>query len=134
LFYSLQRPRAGVLGRLALGNVSLKVADFMAHEYGAGRDAGLRDCSARAARLLGVPSAPRRFSPGERLAWQRWAPLVLLLPGVQGWSTTEKTALVRVIRAKGGRSEADFSRLFDRHTALRRAVLALARPLPPISR
>jgi hypothetical protein len=118
-----------VLGRLALGTVSLRLADFMAREYGADRDAGLRDCSIRAARLLQVPSPPRRLSPGERLAWQRWAPLVRLLPGVQRWSADEKAALVRVIRAKGGRSEADFSVLFDRHPKLRHAVLALARPL-----
>ena len=37
----------------------------------------------------------------------------------------EKQALVRVIRAKGGRRESDFAVLFDRHRRLRDAILRL---------
>jgi len=129
VFFHLQRPRTDVLGRLALGNVSLAVADFMARQYGADREGGLQDCSTRAARLLGAGSR-RGFSAGQRLAWERWAPLVLLLPGVERWSASERAALVRVIRAKGGPRESDFVRLFDAHRRLRQAVLALARPRP----
>jgi hypothetical protein len=54
---------------------------------------------------------------------------VLLLPGVARWSTSEKAALVRVIRAKGGPSESEHNLLFDQHVPLRRAVLALSRPV-----
>jgi len=68
----------------------------------------------------------RRLSAGERLAWERWSPLVLNLPGVRRWGVAEKRALVRVVRAKGGRHESDYAMLFDRHRLLRRAVRALA--------
>jgi hypothetical protein len=72
----------------------------------------------------------RAFSTGERLAWQRWSPLVLLLPGVERWSAVEKQHLVQAIRAKGGRSEAEFVPLFDSHWKLRRAIVALSRRPP----
>ena len=49
-----------------------------------------------------------------------------ILPGVERWSGTDKRALVKVIRAKGGRRESDFVRRFDGHRRLRRAVLQLA--------
>ena len=54
----------------------------------------------------------------------------MILPGVERWSRGEKTALIRVIRAKGGRRESDFVRLFDRHRRLRRAILKLAAEPP----
>ncbi|MEN8006450.1 MAG: hypothetical protein ABFS42_05510, partial [Candidatus Krumholzibacteriota bacterium] len=54
-----------------------------------------------------------------------WAPLVMILPGVEGWPQDEKRALVEVIRAKGGRRESDFTLKFDAHTKLRRALLKL---------
>jgi hypothetical protein len=42
------------------------------------------------------------------------------------WSPAERRALVRVVRAKGGRRESDFVRAFDAHAKLRHALLALA--------
>ena len=53
-------------------------------------------------------------------------PLVLLLKGVKRWSPQNRRALVRVVRAKGGRRESDFVKLFDSHRLLKKAVLDLA--------
>ena len=69
----------------------------------------------------------KKLSGGEKLAWERWAPLVDVLPGVDRWSRAEKAALTEIIRAKGGRSEAKYVALFDQHTKLRRALLRLAK-------
>ena len=66
------------------------------------------------------------LSAGERLAWERWSPLVLILPGVERWSAADRRALVRVVRAKGGRRESEFLRRFDRHPRLDQALLELA--------
>ena len=71
----------------------------------------------------------RRFggwTGGERLAWDRWSPIVIALGDAGGWPAADRAALVDVIRAKGGRRESDFVRRFDRHRRLRRAVLGLA--------
>jgi len=77
----------------------------------------------RAARRRARP----RLDPAERQAFERWAPLALLLPGVRRWSAAERRALAGVMRAKGGRRESDFVRAFDAHAKLRVAVAALAR-------
>ena len=74
--------------------------------------------------LLGVASL-RSFSGAERQAWERWAPLIRILPGVGRWSAVAKRALVRVVRAKGGRRESDFVHRFDAHDRLRGAILRL---------
>ncbi|MFQ5899061.1 MAG: hypothetical protein ACE5JN_12570 [Candidatus Methylomirabilia bacterium] len=125
IYLYLRRPRKDVLGRLSLGNVGLRVTRYIADRFGADREAATRTCSREAARLLGLRSL-RAFSAGERLAWERWSPLIMTLPGVERWNRGEKQALVRVVRAKGGRRESDFVALFDRHRRLRDAIAKLA--------
>lgn len=120
------RARPDVLGRLALGNVALAVTRRLTAVYGANLEKAERECSREAARLLGLGSM-RSFSPGERLAWKRWSPLVTALPGVHRWGAGARKELVRVVRAKGGRRESDFVALFDGHKLLRKAILKLAR-------
>ena len=68
----------------------------------------------------------RRFSPGERLAWDRWGPLIMILPGLNRWPRPDKRALVQVVRAKGRRRESDYLLRFDQHRRLRRAIRQLA--------
>ena len=70
--------------------------------------------------------SPLALSADEREAWERWSPLVRILPGVESWSARERRALAAVIRAKGGAHESDFVGRFDRHDKLRRALLELA--------
>ena len=125
VFLHAGKPRADVLGQVPLGNVGLRISRLLAARGGADRERAVRECSRDAARLLGVRSFGA-WTPGERLAWERWSPLVLALGDAGGWPAADRAALVDVIRAKGGRRESDFVRRFDRHRRLRRAVLGLA--------
>ena len=126
LYFHLGAEREDVIGLVQLPNVGLKVTDALAKRFGADRERAARETLREAQRLLHVPSLGG-FSPGERLAFARWAPLVTILPGVARWSETARRALVEVIRAKGGPRESDFVRLFDAHRPLRRAILELSR-------
>jgi hypothetical protein len=101
-----------------------RAAALMARRSGADRSAALEEASQRLMRLAGLRSL-QGFTPGERLAWRRWSPLALALPGVSRWSTAERRALGRVVRAKGGRRESDFAALFDAHPKLVRALFAV---------
>lgn len=125
LFFERGRPRADVIGVLPLPNVGLRVTEYVANRFGSDREAATRTCAREAASLLGLRSFAR-LSAGERLAWERWSPLLLVLPGIGRWSPEEKRALIDVVRAKGGRRESDYALLFDRHRPLRRAVQELA--------
>jgi hypothetical protein len=126
VFWHRGKKRADVLGRFPLGKVGLKVTAYLSERFGGRRKDGEKVCVEEAARLLGVRSM-RGFSPGERIAWRRWAPLVMILPGIERWSASDRRELVRVIRAKGGKRESDFVRLFDSHARLRRAIVRLGR-------
>jgi hypothetical protein len=125
VFYYTTRPRKDVLGHIPLGDIGLSIVRYIAKRFGSDRESAARTCSEEAARLLGLRSSGA-LSSGERLAWERWSPLIKALPGVARWPVSDRRALVQVVRAKGGRRESDFVLLFDRHRRLRKAVLDLA--------
>lgn len=131
MFLCAGRRRDDIMGILPLENVGLAVSDYLARRFGSNREAGTETCAREAVRRLGVRWPPR-WNRAERLWWDRWAPLVMCLRGVERWSPSERRHLVEVIRAKGGRYESDYVRLFNAHSRLRRAIAALIRPLRPI--
>ncbi len=125
VFFSLKKGKRDILGAWPGGNIGLRIASYVAARFGSDRERASRVLEREAAKLLGQRSR-RGFSAGERLAWRRFSPLIMTLPGIERWSRSEKRALVAVVRAKGGAREADFVRLFDAHRKLRRAVWRLA--------
>ena len=125
LYLALGRERDDVIGRLELPNVGEQVMKSVAARFGSDREAADRVCAREAAARLGVRLAG--WSPAERAAWRRWAPVVLILPGLDRWSRGERRALAEVVRAKGGRHEAEFVRRFDAHRKLRDAIGRLTR-------
>ncbi|GAB4141778.1 MAG: hypothetical protein Fur0037_08710 [Planctomycetota bacterium] len=125
VYWSSGRPRDDVIGIFPLSAIGLAATDYLASRFGADRERGLQRCSREAARLLGC-AGWRRWDAGERLWFERWSPLVLALPGVEGWPARDRALLADVIRKKGGRRESDYARALDSHRRLRRALHALA--------
>ena len=125
LFLDLERRRASAIGRLSVAGIGLAVARQLS-EHDSSREQLERRCSARAAGLLGIRDTSA-WSRNQRLWWKRWAPMILALPGIEAWSTSERRALVRLVRAKAARRERGYVLLFDAHAPLRHALLRLAR-------
>jgi len=125
VLYFAGRQKRDVMGRLFLGMAGAKVTGMLAERFGSSREAGIRACAKEGGGRLGVRST-RGWTAGERLAWNRWAPIVTILPGLDDWSADERRALIAVIRAKGGKRESEFVRRFDAHPKLRAAVVRLA--------
>ena len=126
MYLFLGRPRKDIRGIIPLENIGLAVSRYVGQRFGSDREKATRVCAKEATRLLGVRSLGG-FTAGERLAWERWSPLMLTLPGVERWTDEERRALARIARAKGGRRESDYIRLFDAHRKLRHALLTLSK-------
>ena len=123
LFFELDpaHPR-GLPPVAALG---ARVAAQLAKHPALDRASALDEASRTLMRLAGLRSL-RGFTPAERLAWRRWSPFVLALPGLTRWSAADRRAVARVVRAKGGRRESDFAALFAAHPRLARSALRTA--------
>lgn len=125
VYYHLGRSREDVMGVLPFANVGLAVTDLLANRFGSNREGAARILGREVGRMLGVRSW-LGWTPGERLWFSRWAPLVAVLPGVADWTAAARKELVAVIRAKGGQRESDFVTRFDAHRPLRLAIRILA--------
>ena len=77
-----------------------------------------------ALRRLGAGS-DARWPRDERRAWERLAPVVLALPGIDTWSAKDKREALAALRAKGGVREIDFLRCVDAHAPLTTALQRL---------
>ena len=123
VFFSKASARDDVLGVLPLPQIGLRISASIARRFGHDRRRAGRICAAEARRLLGVR---RRPSPAQRMAWERWGPLVLILPGIRRWSPGNRRTLATVIDSKAGPRESDYLARFDAHLPLRRALVRLA--------
>jgi hypothetical protein len=129
VFLCLDRTKQDILAKIPIEELGLRISRLLADRFGADREKAVRTLSREAAQLLGVRTQ-RSWSAGERLAWERWSPLIVMLPGISRWRPEEKRALVQVAWAKGGRRESDFVTLFNKHRRLRQAILKLAEEAP----
>ncbi|MBK8177766.1 MAG: hypothetical protein IPK67_02460 [Planctomycetes bacterium] len=126
VYLDLGAQRQDVIGIYPLSNVGSLITRLVARRFGAERERATRELSREAEALLGSPSW-KGLSAEERLACERWAPLVAVLAeeaGLERWSAAERADLFEVMRAKGGRRESDFVARFDRHRKLRAAFRA----------
>ena len=112
--------RRGLPPVAALG---ARAAGVLAGGGAADRGAALDAASRELMRVTGLRSL-QGFTRAERVAWARWSPFMLAMPGLARWSPAERRALAGVVRAKGGRRESDFAARFDAHPKLVRAVFA----------
>lgn len=124
LYLYSNKHRDDVIGALPLANLGLRITDYLARRFGYDRRAAETTCAAEAAGLLGA-RVTHRTSTGERQAWKRWGPLILILPGIERWPAADRRALAAVVRGKGNPRESEYLLRFDRHRRLRRAIQRL---------
>ncbi|MHC4910050.1 MAG: hypothetical protein ACYTF9_10050 [Planctomycetota bacterium] len=103
--------------------LGVAVTQAVRNRFGSDRSAAERWCMRRVTRLLHVDRS--RWTPGERLGFERLCPLVAMLPGLDDWPERDRKALAALMRAKGATSERDFARRLGRHRRLQSAFADL---------
>ena len=132
MFLELPGSSRGCWDRFRARNIGFAVQRHMAAQWG-GDASGMRAGSATAvSRALGVPVDS--WAGHARKALEDLSPVLALVPGLAGWTNEEKRALVRVVRAKGGSTEAGYLRLMGRHQKLRDAIVRLGSKPPVLGR
>jgi len=95
---------------LALAELGLRAGAALSARAGPDRERGVAEASAELLRHVGLATL-RGFSPDQREAWRRLATILALLD-LGALRDHERSALVDLIRAKGGRSERDYVALW----------------------
>jgi len=123
MIYEFSRVCSGDWDRFQVRNLGLAVQRRMQKVYGGDADR-MRGAAAKSvAGALGV--AVEDWPPPAREAFENLALVLNLIPELARWSSAEKVAAARVLRAKGGRDEARYLKLMQQHSRLRAAFLRL---------
>jgi hypothetical protein len=118
LFFDLEPARPHPLFPLAA--LGLRSGAALSARAGSDRERAIDDASTELLHHCALTSL-RGFSPDQREAWRRLAPILTLLD-LGKWRDDERRALVELIRAKGGRSERDYVARYLAHPKLDAAL------------
>lgn len=114
LFFDLEPTRPHALFPLAA--LGLRSGAALSARAGSDRERAIDEASTELLSHCALTS-PRGFTPDQREAWRRFAPILTLLD-LGAWRADERRALVDLVRAKGGRSERDYLARYLAHPKL----------------
>jgi hypothetical protein len=112
--------------RIRLGNLGRIVTSYIGKQFGGNRSAATRSAMSRLRKVLPM-DAIGGLSGDKAEAVRRFSPLVVQMPGIEGWRKEEKEALVQLMAAKGGTSEIPYARQMTEHRRFLEGLCALSR-------
>ena len=118
-----QRVTASALAALVTGHI--------ARRFHGDRRAAAQAASVAVAAAVGAERR-RHWPRDERDAFEQLSLLIALIPDLARWPAADRRRLVRVLRAKGGPSEARYVRLLNGHVRLCRSLEALLASAPAL--
>lgn len=121
MVFELEKTNQGDWDRFSVRKLGIAVQRQMAKRGGNAEDF----LSAEVKELtLALEIRNADSQPALRAALHDFA-AALSLADVRGWSETEKSALLKVIRAKAGRDESSYLKFMQKHARLRRVIIKL---------
>jgi hypothetical protein len=123
LVYEMPGTGRGDWDGFRMRDLGFKIQRRMAARYGGNASRLRTAASATVARQLGVDLSG--WKGMELRAFENWALLLAMIPGLGRWSLTDKRNLERAIRAKAASTESSYAHLLLEQTRLRQAILAL---------
>jgi hypothetical protein len=114
--------------RFAIRNIGLAVQRRMSYQFKGDANA-IRTASAEQIRRLLQPNVTPKSGEPEYQSFEDLALVFALVPGLSEWSASEKHELARIVNAKTGGNESQYTRLLQRHAKLRSALIKLGEPL-----
>ncbi len=109
---------------ISLTRIGLAVSRSIEERFAGDKRQAERVCAGEAAKILGA-SGRGEWSADERAAFARLSPLVVILPGIEGWPARDRRALIRLLRAKGSRLEGTYAILACGNARFQGALEAL---------
>lgn len=121
VFYEFGDEARGQWDSFATRNIGFAAERNMAKNFAGDPIAMRQHATAWLAKALAADVT--RWGALEQSAFADFAALLALAPELAGWSTAEKQAAAKIIRAKTGAEEMDFLRLLQGHAPMKQVLL-----------
>ncbi len=126
MFYAHAESQSGIQNQwkdFHLRNILLAIQSKMSQNF-KGNGKKMREVATqKASQLLNVDL--KRLKQTEHEAFGNLALVVSLIPKVEKWTKEEKELIVKIFRAKGSGTEAQYLQLMQKHRQLREALIKL---------
>ncbi|MDH3197520.1 MAG: hypothetical protein OEO21_04695, partial [Candidatus Krumholzibacteria bacterium] len=110
---------------LAIGSLGRAVSRYITARFNGDRQLAERKCTRDLVRQLDIHDYAT-WTPAEKNALKRLAPLLCLPAELASWPQRDKRKLARLLKAKGGRSELDYIDHVARLPRLEKVLVELA--------
>ncbi len=131
VFYEFGKEAPGQWDTFSTRRIGLAVQQWMAEQFGGDPEKLRRATTEALSQQLQVDL--ERWNPLERVAFENFAPVLLLAPELRQWTNAQKQALVGIIRAKVSADESKYLRLLQQHRGLKEIVLRLGSEGPTVT-
>ncbi len=109
-----------------LGAISERVTERIAQSESTSRKKAVATLVADVAKQLDVTDR-KKWTIHQRQSFQRLAPIIALISGLETWPVAQKRALTNLIRAKGSPQERGYAQRLFRNDRLRRTLKRVSR-------
>jgi hypothetical protein len=130
-FYEIGSQTPGRWDTFSTRNLGFAVQQKIAAHYAGNPDAMRKDACMALSRILDVD--PASWNVLAQTAFEHFAVVLSLVPALERWTSSERQALIEVIRAKASGRETEYLHLLQGHDRLRDAMVRLgSAPVGPI--
>lgn len=118
------RPRPA-FEELSVSDIGIALTRHIASNFAGDRRKASRNLGTIVRKAL-VNFGMRGWTRSERIQFQRWCPLLGMIPDLAGWRSSEKRDLLRMIKSRGGVREKRYVRLLQLHGRLKEELVSIA--------
>ncbi|UCE66029.1 MAG: hypothetical protein JSU85_14440 [Candidatus Zixiibacteriota bacterium] len=110
---------------LLVAAIGMAVTKMIAADFASDGRKALRYAKKYALSSLGITGLSK-WTDNERLQFERWSPLLVLIRDLREWSKNDKNLLIEIIRAKAAKREKRFVAIMQKHNRFREFLIGLS--------
>lgn len=110
---------------LLVSDIGMAVTDYIAGNFGGDGARASRNSIKKVSNQLGVGKL-NKWTTGERIAFERWCPMLALIDDLGDWNKKNKHLLIEIIKSRAAEREKNYTSLMRRHRNLQEALAKIA--------
>ena len=109
---------------LLVSDIGMAVTENIAQDFNGDSGKALRSSIRKVSLELGIRNL-KKWPVKERVAFERWCPMLALIPELGNWGAKDRKLLIEIIRSRAAEREKKYVALMQKHELLRESFTKL---------